>query len=458
MRFRKLRKGAALLMAMLVLATLSTWAISVCFISGSNLQLADNQRKADAARASAESGLEVMRYWLGRFAVSGNTDLNAVFTELQTSLQTDLSHESISNISLTCNTSTIAVSPVTFNTAQNKSFSAVLTRFGADAVQVDVTGICGSVTRTIRVIYRYGVRKDTVFDYGVATKGPLHLSGNIELDGINVSVESDVFIESQNQNEALSIIGNSQIAGNVKITNPDAFVTLQGGQASIGGETGEGALEHVTIGAEPPEFPTPNPGLFENYAANILDSSTDTSADATFENIRIAAGTNPIFTGNVTLKGVVFVETPNIVTFAGGVDITGIIVGDGDLNDDSAANQINVLGTVASSSVSQLPDEEQFAGLHDKTGTFILAPGFHIGFGGNFSTLNGAIATNGVEFFGDAGGTINGSVINYSDQTMTLSGNNDLYFNRSGDTEIPAGFVQDIILNYDPNSYAEIAL
>jgi hypothetical protein len=68
------------------------------------------------------------------------------------------------------------------------------------------------------------------------------------------------------------------------------------------------------------------------------------------------------------------------------------------------------------------------------------------------------VAGNGIEFFGDAGGIINGSVINYSDQEMTLSGNNDLYFNRSGTTEIPAGFVQDIVLHYDPASYSEIIL
>ena len=31
-------------------------------------------------------------------------------------------------------------------------------------------------------------------------------------------------------------------------------------------------------------------------------------------------------------------------------------------------------------------------------------------------------------------------MINYADAPMTLSGNSDLYFNRSGITEVPAGF------------------
>jgi hypothetical protein len=40
---------------------------------------------------------------------------------------------------------------------------------------------------------------------------------------------------------------------------------------------------------------------------------------------------------------------------------------------------------------------------------------------------------------------------------MTLSGNTDLYFNRSGVTEVPAGFEPEIILTYVPDSYTEIA-
>ena len=458
MSSQKIRKGSAFLMSVIVLATLAAWAVSICSFSGVNLQIAENQRKADGARACAESGMDVMRFWLSRFAVSGNTDDALVFSELQSGLQQDLVYNGISNIALTLDSSSINVAPVTLDSTESRTFSAVMTPVGTDAVRVDVTGIQGSVTKTISALYKYGVKKNTVFDYGVATKGPLHLSGNIELEGVNVSVESDVFIESQNQNEALSIIGNSQIAGNVKITNPDAYVTLQGGQASIGGESGDAALTHVTVGHEPPEFPEPNPDYFEPYAINTVDSSTDTSADTTFENIRIAAGTNPTFTGNVTLKGIVFIETPNVVTFAGNAEITGIIIGDGDLTDNSATNQINFIGTVDSRPVTELPDEEQFTGLRDEKNTFVLAPGFHVGFGGDFNTLNGAVAGNGIEFFGNAGGIINGSVINYSDVEMTLSGNSDLYFNRSGTTEIPAGFIQDIVLHYDPESYSEIIL
>jgi hypothetical protein len=286
----------------------------------------------------------------------------------------------------------------------------------------------------------------------------LSLSGNIELEGVNVSVEASVYIVSENSNLALSIIGNSQIAGDVSIGNPIASVDLQGGQAGIGGETGQDAINnHVSFGVPPSEFPEPDPSQFESFVTP-LDPNIDTSADATLENVRIAPNTNPTFSGQVILKGIVYIETPNVVTFIGGADITGIIVGDGDIQDNSCANQIIFRGNVDSHPITELPQEAQFNGLHDQTGTFVMAPGFHVSFGGSFSTLSGAIAGNGVEFFGNAGGTINGSVINYSDEEMTLSGNSDLYFNRSGTTEVPAGFVPEIVLEYNPSSYSEVLI
>jgi hypothetical protein len=187
-----------------------------------------------------------------------------------------------------------------------------------------------------------------------------------------------------------------------------------------------------------------------------MDANTDTSSDTVLENIRIPAGLDPTFSGQVTIRGVVFIETPNVVVFTGGTDITGIIVGDGDIEDNSGLNQISFVGNVASHPVSDLPEEEQFSGLRDETGTFLMAPGFHASFGGSFDALCGAIAANGVEFFGNAGGTINGSILNYSDEQMMLTGNSDLFFNRSGLTEAPAGFVPELILEYDPESYTEV--
>jgi len=455
------RRGFALIVSMIFVLVFSALAISMVTISGTNLQVADNLCKANRARASAESGLEILRSWLSNISISGNTPEDLRFYEITTSLQSyvaeNSSAEAYYESGVYYEGGDLVIPSVTLDTGNGHSFSATIHHIDLDTLQLNVTGVCDSFTRTISVNYEFGQRAHTVFDFGVATKGPLSLAGNIELDGTKVSVDASVYIESEGSNLALSITGNSQIAGDVKIVNPIANVDLQGGQAGIGGETGDDAIEnHVEFGVPPSEFPEPTPSQFESFAVNTIDANTDTTADATFDNVTILAGTNPTFAGHVTLRGVVFVETPNVVTFLGTTDVMGIIVGDGSITDNSAVNQISFGGDVHSEPVTGLPDETQFEGLHDETGTFVMAPGFHVSFGGSFDALSGAIAGNGIEFTGNAGGTINGSIINYSDEDMVLSGNSDLYFNRSGTDEAPAGFVPELILQYDPDSYSEM--
>ena len=457
--FSSKRLGSALLISMMFIIVVSALAVSMATLSGTNALIADNQCKVDGARASAESGLQITRYWLNRVSLPGTTPTNQRFQQVANSLQYALASSGITNVTAYYNGSTITIPTVTLNSAKQQSYSAVITQIDSDTLQLDVTGTFGPLTRTIRTNYTFGTRAQSVFDFGVASRGPVSLAGNIQLAGVNVSVEASAYIESLNSNLALSIIGNSQIAGDVSIVNPIANVFLQGGQAGIGGQTGQSAIQnHVHFGVPPTSFPTPNPNAFRHYATNIIDSTTPTPSGATFENVRIVAGTNPTFSGRVTLKGITFIETPNIVTFTGTTDVIGLIVGDGDLNDNSGTNQVIFQGGVYSQPVTNLPNEEKFAGIRTQTGTFLMAPGFGLSFGGNFHTVNGVIAGNGITFFGNAGGTVNGSVINYSDETMTLTGNSDLYFNRSGTSTVPAGFEPEIVLQYDPSSYSEIAI
>jgi len=445
------QKGIVLLLCMIFLCVFTTLAVATATLTDTGLQKAENARKADSTRACAESGLDIIRFWLSRVAVSGLTPSTQVFNQIAATLQNDLSANGINNIAPSFDGTTITIPDVTLNSQNQQSFCATITEPVAERLQLEVTGKYGQLSKTIRVNYTYTTRAHTVFDYGVATKGPLSLAGNIELDGINVSVESDVYIESESDLLALSIIGNSQIAGDVEIANPSASVLLQGGQAGIGGETGTDAINnHVDFGVPPTEFPEPNPDYFEPYVQGTIDMN-----NTIFENVRIPAGTNPSFAAGATLKGITFIETPNIVNFSGHVDVIGIIVGDGDFTDDSGTSSISFGGTVSSSSVTTLPEEPQFDGIRELTGTFLMSPGFDVSFSGNFGVVNGAIAANGITFDGNAGGEIHGSILNYGDVPMTLSGNSDLLFNRTEAGQVPAGFVPEIILEYLPGSYTE---
>jgi len=451
-------RGVVLIISMICVLIFSALAVSMASLSGVNLQIADNQRKVNLARASAESGLDILRFWIAGVYMPGTTALNDRFSCLATTLQNDLADNGISNIPIATDINIISIggqeNPVVLNSSTEQRFSAkIQPTDNINLLQMDITGYAGRIKRTIRVNYNFGTRAHTVFDYGVATKGALNLQGSTEIDGNNIDLDAGVYIECENNPDALTIIGNSHIAGDVEITNPDAIVLLQGGQASIGGETGQAAIDnHVDFGVDPVEFPVPIPTYFEHYVQNTYDPNNVLDE---YENVRIPAGIGPINLASKTLKGVVFIEAPNIVTFTGNTTITGIIVGNGSLSDNSRTNLITFLGTVDSRPVTDLT-EPQFADLNNETGTFLLAPGFSASFLGDFETLNGAIAANGIEFAGNAGGTIDGSVINYSNHPMTLSGNTDLFFNRSGTTEIPAGFGPEIILHYLPEFYCEV--
>ncbi len=456
MQPKRNRKGIAVVMALLFLALFTSLAAAFVSLSSGALQITANYHKASSAKSAAESGAEVIRYWLNRVSLPGTTTSGQLFSSIATSLQNDLTANSISNITIASDGSMITIGDVVLNTAYNQHFSATITQYDLDTLQLEVVGTSDNFRKGIRVFYDLSERGHSVFDYGVATRGPLSLTGNVELEGINLAVESSVYIESENSYTALTIIGNSHIAGDVSVANQYASVVLQGSKAGIGGETGQAAIDnHVNFGVDPTEFPTPTPDIFEQYVQTTIDSTYDFAANATYDNIRIPANLNPHFTGNVNLRGVVYIKTPNVVTFSGNVDLTGVIVGDGDVSDNSAANSIIITGNVSSRASSELPDEPQFEGLKDKNGTFIVAPGFALAFGGNFNMSNGAIAGNGITFFGNAGGTVHGSIINYSDAVMTINGNSDLYFNRSGCDIVPAGFVPDIVLEYNARSYEE---
>jgi hypothetical protein len=449
--------GAVLILAMIFIVIFSSLAISFATMSGTNLQVAENQKKIDRARACAESGFDVIRYWMKKVTVPGTTSASQILNQIKTSLNAGIANVTVS---YDASSSTITIPTVNLDSANASSFHATIKKPTADPnlFQIDVTGIYGSTEKTIRVNYLLDVQANTVFDFGVATKGPLSLTGNVGITGASLSVDASVYIESLNSNLALSVIGSSEIAGDVSIVNPIANVDLQGGQASIGGETGQAAItNHVDFGVPASNFPIPVTSPFASYATTDINSSTVTSAKATYENVRIVANTNPKFTKQITLKGVVYIETPNVVEFAGGVDVTGIIVGAGSTDDNSGTNQLKFTGSVASHPITNLT-EAKFADIKKEKGTFIIAPGFNVSFGGNFTTLSGAIAGNGIQFHGNAGGTILGSVINYSNTQMTLSGNSDLYFNRSGITDAPAGFVPELILQYSPTSYSEVIL
>lgn len=453
------RRGGALIISMIFVLIFSALAVSMAAMSGTNVQLSDNQHNINSALSAAQSGLEIMRHYLSGMSISGEAAPADKLTTIAANINSNL-YAYYDDTDP--NNPIVNIPSVILNSQSNQTFSATIS-YGADSntLQIDILGNNNWFNRHIRANFNFATIGSSVFDFGIATKGSLHMSGNIDIEGLNEDIGASVYIESENDSNALIMSGKSAISGSVNIINPNANVDISS-SSSIGGESGDDALDHVYFNASSSEFPVPCPANFEHYIENTFDPNdpnTDTTDNLTLTNVRILAGTNPHFSGSITIKGIMFIESPNIVKFSGSTDITGIIIANGDLDYPSSENLLEFRGNITSHNISELP-EEGFSDLKQETGTFLLAPGFSASFGGSFETLNGVIAASGIEFFGNAGGTINGSVINYADTPMTLSGNTNLIFNSSGTEENPTGFMPmpSRVLEFLPRSYSEIPL
>jgi hypothetical protein len=201
----------------------------------------------------------------------------------------------------------------------------------------------------------------------------------------------------------------------------------------------------------------PSGAEFLPYAINPINSSSNFGL-ATYENIRIAANTNPTFSNGVQIKGVMYVESPNVVTFANSCEMTGVIVTqDAGEDSDLSANSIYFKNNLLVHGVEELDDLPQFEGLHELAGTAILAPGFDIGFKNNFTTVNGSVIAESLELKNNLDGIVYGSIIILGGNGLNFNQNARLAIDRSKYKGDPPGTAESLptVLIPIPDSYSE---
>ena len=451
------QRGVAYVMALILLALVASLAAAFAAEVNMDLRQADNQLRLNKTRLQAESGIAFYSRTLQEIAlppgVVGQEALDALATSLRAKLDGTVN---LVGQSVGYDGTQISIPHIVLDENGN-GFSATLSLNPDQTVCLVVTGRDGSCTRRVRLDFRVVARKSVKFDYGVASKGKIKLTGNARVKGANDPAEADVLGGTYSDLEAAKLTGNCELDGDLVISNPNAHVTLIGNIAIGGASQQSGDIyDHVHIGVGEVEFPEADPSVFEVFATNVVDSSTVTSGNKTFSNIRILAGTDPTFAGNITLKGVVFVETPNKVKFAGNLNLIGVVItedaGDGELD----GNYIHFTGNTSTQGVESLPDQSEFAGLKVLPGTFLLAPGFSVKFAGNFGTVNGAMAADEFKIAGNAGGTVHGPVINWGDTEFMLTGNSNITIDRGGSFELPQGFTTGAGLSPMSGTYQEL--
>ena len=166
--------------------------------------------------------------------------------------------------------------------------------------------------------------------------------------------------------------------------------------------------------------------------------TTSTPPGTNFTNIRIKANANPKFNANTIIRGVVYVETPNKITFNGAATIQGVIVVQNNPTGDTTTNQLKFSGNLTHQGVETL-DPTTFGNLTKLKGSFLLAPSFDVSMTGNNNNVGGTIVTSRLDVSGNAGANVKGTVINIEDTAVNLTGSADITISSTGTTNYPAG-------------------
>jgi len=429
------RRGVAAILALIILAMFTILGVAHMWTANSSLVQTEDLSRVHRSRQQAESGLDYFRLLLTSVevpaGVTGDDLIAAVVEALPAPLNTEISADGSDN-----------------------GFTAALSTDG-DVVTLSVSGRHGEVQRTITMDFSL-VPGSGIFDYAVAGMCEIEMKDDSRVRGANSISEANVLSATYSTNKAFKLSNNARIDGDVYAPNPDAYAELSG-DASIGGEDKDsGELpDHIHIGIDDVEFPEVDPSVFEAFAVNTVDKDTNTTGSEAFTNIRIEAGANPTFSDDVTIMGVIFVETPNKVKFSDNVTITGVIVTQDAGDGAHGANKIEFKDNARIGDVEELPDEPQYSSLKQLPGSSVLAPGFEVKFKDDFGTVKGALAADKLTFDKDTSGTVHGPIICYSSQKIKLSGNSVLTFDRSDSQEDLPGFVKKMSLLAVPSTYRE---
>ena len=447
---RQHRQGFAAIIALILLVVFA--ALSATFFTASNVTMlqAENQTHVQEALLAAESGLSFHTYVLKQVSMGSGLQGTALMDALRTTLaaQPQITGN-LGGAGLTYAGGVLTVPAISLD--GGRSFEATFSDCSGANLSLKVTGRSGSVSRCVTMTCSVSQGQAFCPTAGIVTRGAVNLTGNDSIKGANTADEGQIYTATAAVT-AVTMTGNAKIQGDVYATNPNAQASLTG-NISIGGATGAAAASHIHFGATPVDIPEVDPTVFAPFATNIVDGSTSTSGNKTFTNIRIKAGTNPTFSGNITIKGVVYIEKPNKVNFSGNLSFTGVVVTDP--GHDTTGNQLNFTGNTSSAAIETLPDTADFHTLRTMKGAFILAPGFTTKFAGNFGTVNGMMAAEQFTFTGNAGGTVRGSIINYGTSTFGMSGNASLIFDHNTYKDAIPGLAGPAKFSVSPGTYVE---
>jgi hypothetical protein len=442
--FNRASRGMASLLAMLFLVLFSAMAIGFFAEVTSSAQVAVSGRRVSEAQVAAESGIAFIRYHLSALSIARDNP-DRMMEEISQQLSDRLNGtENLGGASGAVGYDDVKLRieiPAGANnyvrTPNGSGFKVFIDMNTDRTLRLSAVGRYGSVTsglgRGIQVTFKPAQLAAPLLGYGVAGRGPVSVQGNGTIRGVPDPTYGSLLITSTT-NPALTMTGPSEISGDIYLTN-SAATTSVAANCSIGGTTDpvlRAGHIHKLSGA-PPEFPVIDTELFRPYATTTWTAATG----LTVRNCIVRANTNPSFASGTNILGVLYVETPNILTFSGTCTLRGVIASQTPPTGSLATNVLRFSGQATAFDASTL--DASFGDVRTFTGSSIVCPGFDVQFSGGYAAISGTIVSSKLTFSGTAGGNISGSVIGLGNQVLTITGSSQVFLERPATAQWPAG-------------------
>lgn len=448
-RRRRTRRGVSYVLALIVVMLLAALGMAMIHSTGKEIHKGMNQRDGMSARLAAESGMTYLKEVLEEFEINGSPNSSTLLNSLGAFFTNEL----------TAGTVSYSGSGVTITGVQAGPAGATFTgQFtpgtAANQFHLTVTGQADQAQRAIEMRFDLVPGGSGVFSKGIVSAGPIHVSGSALIEGVNSSSEADV-LSLTGDGIVFDLASSCDLAGDIYTVSDDPnSIDLSGSVTVAGVSRSDPTIwDHIHLGAEPQELPRPDTTIFSSFATTTLTEAPE--ANETFTNLRVPANTNPTFNDNTVIRGVLYIESPNVVTFSGNVSVSGVIVTDDPGPNATADNKLIFQGNAAIQGVEALPADPAFDELRAMPGSSILAPGFQVTMTGSMGTVGGALAAEKFIMQGSATAVVNGLIINLGDDPFEMSGSTHVVIDRSEYDIVPPGFTVPSVLAAVPATYTE---
>jgi hypothetical protein len=373
---RRPRRGVTSVMAMMFLVLFAALATGFYVATTTANEVSQVESRIHKSLFAAESGMDMIRYHLANVSIPAGTPNDDVLFELYADLKAALENSGnlgVKKVGLFGNVIRIPANTsqwISLDPSNGQEFRATITDTNGQLV-VKVVGrhTSGPVFRAIQMEYKRQEIPNSLFNYALAARGKIKITKG-ELTGINTPTIADVMSAATTAN-AIDMSGGT-IGGNL-IHVPGATVNVSNG--SVHGSTSLSEIySKYVLETETPDFPVIDTDAYRHYATNSFNPNAQT-----LTNVRIPAGANPTFPGNMVIQGILYIESPNTINFRGNVALNGFLVVDND-----AASKIDFRGDVVQGA---LPSGTQFDPFRTITFAAVLAPTAAVTISGSTKSL-----------------------------------------------------------------------